>query len=247
MRRRTLLLALGALPACTTLTPPAAPPGRDPNESWARILRDRVDDEGRVDFVGLSRDPTDLDAYVAFIARTDWRDIPDPDARLATLINAYNALAMHNVLRHGIPTRLTLLGRFGFFKATELIVGNRPISLYDLENDVIRPIGEERIHVALNCMVVSCPRLPRTPFTGPNLDRELDAASREFFNSPKHVRVDDAARTLRVSAILDFYTRDFLAKAPTLAAYVNRYRTTPAPADYRVAFLDYDWTINRWP
>ena len=50
-----------------------------------------------------------------------------------------------------------------------------------------------------------------------------------------------------ISAILDFYTADFLEKAPSLPAYVNRYRAPPVPTDYRTAFLDYDWTINRWP
>jgi len=30
-------------------------------------------------------------------------------------------------------------------------------------------------------------------------------------------------------------------------AYVNQYRNTAIPADYRVKFLDYDWTINQSP
>jgi hypothetical protein len=37
-------------------------------------------------------------------------------------------------------------------------VGRKSISLYKFENDLIRPLGEERVHFALNCMVSSAAR-----------------------------------------------------------------------------------------
>ncbi|MGH3849573.1 MAG: DUF547 domain-containing protein, partial [Pseudonocardiaceae bacterium] len=112
---------------------------------------------------------------------------------------------------------------------------------------VIRRLGEERVHFALNCMAVSCPRLPRMPFHAATLDAELAREARQFFAEPRNVEVDTAGRTVRLSEILSFYPEDFLAKAPSLIAYANRYRATPIPADYRVAFIPYDWTVNRQP
>ncbi len=38
-------------------------------------------------------------------------------------------------------------------------------------------------------------------------------------------------------------SEDFLAKEPSLIAYVNRYRTKLIPPDYRVEFIPYDWTV----
>jgi len=58
------------------------------------------------------------------------------------------------------------------------------------------------------------------------------------------VRVDAAAREAWLSGIFEFYPRDFLAKAPSLMAYVNRYRAVPIPEDFRIRFLEYDWTVN---
>lgn len=75
----------------------------------------------------------------------------------------------------------------------------------------------------------------------------LDAAACYFFAERRNVTVDDARRVLNLSAIMDFYTADFLRHAPSLAVYVNRYRATPVPTDYAVRFFDYDWTINRQP
>ncbi len=227
--------------------------GREPanaataQDGWAVVLRDRVDAQGRVDFAALQRDPGPLEAYVAYLAVTAPDSFTDRGSRLAFLINSYNALAMHHVLAFGIPTRLTLLGRARFFKFSNETVGGQRISLYDYENDVIRPIGDARVHFALNCMSVSCPRLQRQPFTAASLDAELDAAARSFFAEPRNVTVDDARRVLNLSAIMDFYTADFLRHAPSLAVYVNRYRATPVPPDDTVRFFDYDWTINRQP
>jgi hypothetical protein len=101
------------------------------------------------------------------------------------------------------------------------------------------------VHFALNCMAASCPRLPQQPFAADELDRELDAAARAFFAEPRNVAVDLSMRELHLSEILSFYTEDFLAKAPSLPAYVNRWRTDKVPEDYRVTFFPYDWTINR--
>ncbi len=141
------------------------------------------------------------------------------------------------------PTR-TGVRKFTFFYLRTFTVGGRSISLYNFENDVIRPLGEERVHFALNCMVVSCPRLPRTAFSANMLDRQLDTAARAFIGEDRNVRADAAKREIWLSAIFDFYTKDFLAHAPSLVAYVNRYRVGKLPPDLTVRFLDYDWTVN---
>jgi hypothetical protein len=91
---------------------------------------------------------------------------------------------------------------------------------------------------------VSCPRLPRAAFSADALDRELDAAARSFIEEKRNVSVDPVRREVWLSAIFDFYTSDFLRRAPSLIAYVNRYRAEPIPVDFKVRFFDYDWTVN---
>ena len=230
----------------------ASPPATRSLEAWqaewTQVLQRHVDAKGRVDFSGLVGDHTGLEDVVKFVGEVDLDSTPAlfPTAadRLAFYIDAYNALAMDGVLDAGVPERFGWLGRLRFFYLRKFVVGGRPISLYSLENDVIRPMGDPRVHFALNCMSVSCPRLPRTAFTTDGLDRQLDTAAREFMNEDRNVHVDREAHMVRLSAIFDFYTKDFLAKAPSLIAYVNYYRNAPIPSNYRVSFADYDWTIN---
>ena len=215
---------------------------------WSGVLARYVDDAGRVDFSALAQDHRDLDRVVAFVSTVDPvsqpERFPDRAARLAYYINAYNALAMHGIVETGIPRSLGGLTKFTFFYLRKVPVGGKSISLYDLENDVIRPLGEERVHFVLNCMVVSCPRLPRTAFSASTLDQQLDAAARTFLAEQRNLSVDPARREVRLSAIFEFYTKDFLTHAPSLIAYVNRYRAEPVPTDFEVHFLDYDWTVK---
>lgn len=232
----------------------AAPGAVDHLTDWATVLEQYVDAEGRTDFVALSHNRAPLDNFVAWLANHGPRTTPQAytssNAILAYHINAYNALAMHGVLERGIPENFSsFFKRASFFRFREIIVDGMETNLYDYENDIIRPLGDPRVHFVLNCMVRDCPRLPREPLREATLDADLERLTREFLNSPKYVRPDPAKRAVAVSAILDFYTRDFVAsgRADDLLPYINRYRDTALPADYRVRFLDYDWRINQQP
>lgn len=221
-------------------------------DQWEVILRQRVDTRGRIDFAGLQAEPRPLAAVVAMLAqagpRTTPGALPDAAARMAFLINAYNALCMHGIVERGVPQSLNAFDRFGFFGRTSFGLDGGQITLKALEDNVIRPLGDERIHFALNCMVVACPRLPREAFRPARLEAQLQAARVEFCDSPYHVRVQPSYSTVHLSGIFRFYTGDFVpAKAPDLISYVNRTRATPVPAGFRSQFLDYDWTINRQP
>jgi hypothetical protein len=247
-------IVLGLLTLIVTAAPgPALENGprsvRDWEALWTNVLMRHVDEAGKIDFAALSRERGDLDRTVAFVAANDpmsrRADFASRAARLAYYINAYNALAMHGVVDSGVPDSLGGVRKFTFFYLRTVSVGGKPMTLRGLENDVIRPIGEERIHFALNCMVVSCPRLPRAAFTADKLDKQLEAATRAFIGESRNVRADPDKHELWLSAIFKFYTEDFTAHAPSLIAYVNRYRAERIPPDFKVRFLDYDWIVNR--
>lgn len=223
-------------------------------QDWADVLEEHVDEQGRVDFAALARDPAPLERYVEAVSGYGPASAPgdfvDPAAVLAYHINTYNALAMHGVIDRGIPAGfLNFFQRASFFRLRDVVIDGRETSLHAYENDVIRPLGEPRIHFAVNCMVKDCPRLPREPFAAATLDAQLESAAREFFDHPRKLAIDHANETIRVSAILDFYTEDFVAsgRAEDLPGYINRYIDSPLPAGYRVRFFDYDWRINAQP
>jgi len=243
LRRRVLLLGGLATPA---VAQPAFAPAPW-HDAWESVLRARVDAAGRVDFAGIAAAPEPLRAVVAAVGSADLEAMA-PVARLAFLVDGYNALAMWGIVQRGIPERLDVFDRYGFFVRTQFRIAGRSISLKALEDEVIRPLGEERIHFALNCMVRGCPRLPREAFRAATLEAQLAAATREFCESGYQVRADPARRGVWLSQIFQFYTVDFTpAKAPSLLAYINRHRRQPLDESWTTRFFDYDWSINAQP
>lgn len=240
MRRRAALVA----PALLLLARPAAAVDAAWVDQWEAVLRRHVNARGQVDFAGIAAAPDPLAEVVAAVGR--YAPPAEAAAALAHHINAYNALAMFGIVLRGIPQSLNFAGRFGFFANTTITVAGRRTTLKSYEDDVIRRLGEERVHFALNCMVRGCPRLPREAFRAARLEAQLAAAAREFCESPSQVRPNPPDRSVQVSQIFEFFTGDFVpAKAPSLVAYLNLWRREKFPADWRVHFFPYDWTVNR--
>lgn len=229
-------------------------PYQDHLSDWAETLTRFVDEQGRTDFISLEKDTAQLQKFVDAVGQVSPAShpelFPSKEHVLAYHINTYNALAMKGIINRGIPKNLSsLLKRASFFKFRKITIGGKKTNLYDYENKVIRPLGEARVHFALNCMVIDCPRLPLKVFTPESLEQDLQAAAEEFFNKAKHIEISESKKTVYLSGIMKFYTKDYVesGKKQDLLAYVNQYRSDAIPADYRVKFLDYDWTINQAP
>ena len=210
---------------------------------WQQLVSDVVDEHGMVDFTAVSTRMVELERLVAAIAK-----LPAPTdqrAALAYHLNAYNVLAMKGVVVHDYPKDLkSLLVRAGFFRNTEYLINGIWINLEDYENTVIRAIPDARLHVGINCMSISCPRLRDEAYLPDTLDQQLDAAMREFARSDQHVAVDHKQQEVALSAILKWYREDFPGQQwKDLIPYLNSYREEPIPEHYSVHFLPYDWTI----
>jgi Protein of unknown function, DUF547 len=226
---------------------------------YARVLATHVNERGEVDFAGLRDDASEgglraLERYVQAIAIAPLNVAPISEAlranvrlaRLAHMINAYNALSMYNVIASGIPASHNGFAKVRFFLLRKFEIGGEAMSLYAFENDIIRKLDEPRAHFALNCSAVSCPVLPRAPFTAENLNDELDRETKKFFARPENLRIDREKRVVYFNEILKFYTEDFTPRhAPSLIAYAQRYTSETIPSDYAIAFSPYDWTIAK--
>lgn len=244
------------------ILPTAASAASFSHADWTAVLERFVDDRGRVDYAALARDRTTLDRYLSSLERVS----PDSSAaifatpadQLAYWINAYNAIVVAGVLARGVDTASVWGDGFfgiGFFTVDRVRLGGRRMSLKALEDDIVRArFRDPRVHAALNCASIGCPRLPRRAFEGANLTTDLDAAMREFVSEARNCRVDLAARTVWLSRIFAWFEDDFVGfekergtPGPTVIDYVNRYRADDAqiPPGLRVRFAEYDKRLNR--
>jgi len=157
-------------------------------------------------------------------------------------LNAYNAWILHQALAK-YPTSSVKDTLFTFFTSKRIKVAGQQTSFNALEKETIRSkFGDPRIHFALNCASRSCPPLNPEAFTGAKLDAQFEKLSKSFVNSEKGVRLSDDKSSAELSKIFDWYKEDFREGGPI--QFINKRRTTPLPADVKIAYQDYDWALN---
>lgn len=255
-----VLMAAVAWPGGETAAAPASDDAASKgstfsHDEWTNVLQKYVDERGYVDYRTLAVNRAAFDRYLARIRahspRSNPEMFPTRDHELAYWINAYNAHVIHGVLDRG-PEAGSVWGKLlqtgkGFFVDRKVTLGNETTNLKTLEDDWIRAEYEDpRIHAAINCASKGCPRLPRTAFTGPELDEQLDAGMRLFVSEERNVEVTDGGETVELSKIFDWFEGDFTAEADSVIAYVNRYRDEDAqvPADAKIEYRKYDKELN---
>ncbi len=101
----------------------------DPLKHWSYVLKTYVNRKGEVDFYGVSRNPGDLNAFINYISRISPESnpslFPTKKAKMAYYINAYNALAMHNIIESGIPKSLSGFRKILFFYFKKFTIGGK--------------------------------------------------------------------------------------------------------------------------
>jgi len=216
-------------------------------EAWAETLREFVTEKGEVNFKRLQKDPSPLLTYINYLQKITPQQFPNRAERLAHYLNAYNALAMYNVLEYGVPDSLGGFNKIRLLFSRKLEVGGEIISLKDYLNQYIRPENEPRVHFALSRMSDGCPHLKDTPYTAASLEDDLNSQAWRFFNDERFVAIDHTEKIVLLSDILDFYSEDFLKNAPSLLAYANQFRSAKKalPLTYRLEFIEYNWKTKQ--
>ena len=234
------------------------------------VLAGVVADDG-VRYAHLAEDPTGLDAYLALLESTAPDDVErlPREERLAFWINAYNACMLKRVVAHypiqparGLAAFVNAVaGRPAnsvwqiddVFTGPHCNVAGRERSQDEIEHEIIRPMGDPRIHFAVNCAAVSCPPLVAAAYDGATLDVQLDDRVRAFMADPRHFRVsgDAGERTVHLNMVLDWFNEDFGGHEGIrrfLAGYADPVQAE-ALRDPRtgLSFVEYDWRLNDSP
>ena len=224
---------------------------------WDELLQRYVDDLGRVNYRRWKAEGADvLRVWLESLADVGLADFTDADARLALWLNAYNAIAISQVLEVypiasirpkvlGIPNWLSFLD---FFTRSNTIIGGKKYSLNQIEHAILRPeFAEPRIHFALVCASVGCPLLRRGAYFPESVRTQLEADASRFIHNPDKVRYDAEKKTLYLSKIFKWYGEDFVRAAGSVAEYVGGYLGPEAAVGdgWAIVFLPYDWNLNR--
>lgn len=251
----TLALTVGLTTNCitsptdATFAPPVSNAKPISHDAWNGLLKKYVDNNGMVNYTALkAADAKTLDKYLETVSANapdaDW----SKDEKLAYWLNAYNAFTVKQILDKYpttsiIDNQLQLIAKNGPFNKKYIKIGGKEMSLNNIEQDVVRKdFKEPRIHFALVCAAVSCPKLRNEAYAAAKLDAQLTDQARDFLNNPKKNAI--AKDKLSVSKIFDWYKDDFGKSDENLVKYINQYSSLKADAGAKVSYMKYNWDLN---
>lgn len=227
------------------------------HSTWDRLLKKYVDGDGMVNYEAWKNSKDDLAAlkkYLATLSRADTRAQASKAGKLAFWINAYNALTVHGILdvypTTSIRNHTAVAFGYNIWKDLLLPVSGEKHSLEDIEHKILRKLNEPRIHFAIVCASIGCPRLRHEAYTPATLDAQLADNTRDFFSRKRNLKLDPSRRVIHVSPILDWFSEDFGPTPQEGLAGLAEYMPDNAARfvrqkDFSVRYLEYDWNINK--
>lgn len=209
---------------------------------WDKLLQKNVSTQGNVNYEGFKNGKVALETYLASLSKTKPDASWSRNETMAYWINAYNAFTIKLMLNN-YPLKSIMDVNGG--KAWDLkfidIKGEK-YSLNNIEHDILRKkYADPRIHFAVNCASVSCPKLSNTAFFADGLEEKLDKAAKDFINNSSKNEI--TATKAEVSKLFDWYKEDF-TKNGTVTDYLNKYSATKLTTT-KISFKDYNWNINK--
>lgn len=236
---------------CSTLNPQQ--PGSMPpsHEEFSKLLTQYVDQDGLVDYVGFQTSRKELKNYLKLLQDhapndSNWSS----SEQMAYWINAYNAFTIELILEYYPVASIKDIGstiQVPFVNTPWDIkfikIAGEEYDLNNIEHNILRKRWQDpRIHFAINCASISCPRLLQEAYEPDRLEEQLAAQAVSFINDTS--RNDINSRRAKLSKIFSWFEGDFTRKE-TVMVFINRYSTTPLTEETEISFKDYNWQLNK--
>ncbi len=214
------------------------------HQLWDELLEKHVSNDGKVDYLGFKKDHRELLGYVRILQMTyeklNQTGNRTPHELLAFWINAYNALTVDLILRsHPLESIKDIkdpwdqrLWKFG----------DKWLSLNHIEHQILRKMNEPRIHFAIVCASVSCPKLQNKAFTAEGLDEQLTQATKAFLSDGSKNQLSEDS--IKISKIFKWFGKDFKTKDSNLIDFLNQYSDVKISDKANKSYLDYNWDLN---
>lgn len=230
-----LLLSLLAQPN-VTLTESS---NRNVHIPWDALLKDYVSSTGSVDYLSWKNDTEGLESYIYALEQrtptTNW----SKESKLAYWINAYNAVTVKLILDN-YPLK-SIRDLEDPWDRKLFSTGDSEYSLNQIEHEILRKMDEPRIHFAINCASISCPKLQKDAFFAHSMEKQLEKATYEFLNDEtRNVISEDL---LLLSKVFQWFEKDF-GDLKQKIQFVDKYTVVKVSLNAKVRYVAYDWNLN---
>ncbi len=210
------------------------------HSQWDKLVKKHVTPDGLVNYKGFQKDEPQLDNYLKMLSENEPSNEWSVEELLAFYINLYNAGTVKLIIEN-YPIKSIKDINKPWTKA-RIQVGEKNLSLDGIENGILRKMDDSRIHFAINCASISCPKLMAEAFTAKKINEQLERATKEFINSDKN---EISSSALQLSSLFKWYKNDFKINGRTdVIAFINQYSNIKINPSAKISYKDYDWDLN---
>ncbi len=215
---------------------------------WNELTAKHVSAKGNVNYKGFIKDEKKLNTYLTELSKHHPEPEWDNNDQLAFWINAYNAFTVKLIIKNYPLKSIKDIGGSIYKVNTAwdikfIHIGDETYDLNNIEHGIIRKdFDEPRIHFALNCASVSCPRLRNEAFVGSMLDEQLDDQAEKFINNPDKNTIN--SNNAELSKIFQWFKGDFNNGNSNVISFINRYSDKKITKKTKISYKSYDWNLN---
>ena len=226
-----------------TLTLSIAISPRADHSIWNKLLKENVTTAGKVNYKNLKINKNSISKYLQELKNhtpgTDWSQ----EETMAYYINMYNAYTIQFIITKypvNSPKNVKYSGK-DIWELKLVKMGNKSISLNTVEN-ILKGYGDGRIHFAINCGAVSCPRLMNKAWNDKTLNADLTRMTKIFINDLSANIIKE--KKIKISKIFEWYSLDFKTSKTTIIDFINTYSKVQISHKAKIEYLPYNWNLN---
>ncbi|HMC00579.1 MAG TPA: DUF547 domain-containing protein [Flavobacteriaceae bacterium] len=208
------------------------------HSKWTSFLQQYVSEDGKVNYKAISENTSDLNVYLNEFIKIHPKDTWTENEILAYWINAYNTFTIKLIVDNYPVKSINAIEQPWDKKFIPF--NGKLMTLNEIEHEILRKMNEPRIHFAINCASVSCPKLLNEAFIPEKLDEQLDRAATAFINSKKN---QITPGNIKISKIFKWFSEDFETDGSVID-FINQYAKTKVNKNEKIGYLDYNWNLN---
>lgn len=215
---------------------------------WDELTKRYVNDAGFPTYKGFIKDSIKFNTYLSQLASNHPKESWTSNQRKAFWINAYNAYTIKLIIDNYPVETIKDLGG-GIYRVNTpwdikfIQIEDKTYHLNDLEHNILRKEwSDPRIHAAVNCASISCPKLMNGAYLAERLDEQLDRQMKAFIQDTTKNSIGD--KEVKLSKLFKWFSGDFKVEHSSVIDYINSYSDVKIKKSAKIEYFDYDWGLN---
>lgn len=248
MNTRTIYPIIFALLTLLVAPPILLSGGGSVHSDFTVVLKRHVRG-GTVNYSKL-KDDKGLSSYLSALSNSKPGALSG-DEKKAFWINAYNAFTLKVIVNNWPVKSIRDINGGKVWDKKWIMIDSKTYSLNQIENEILRPMGDARVHYALVCAAKGCPPLRSDAYMPSTLSKQLDEQARQYVRRGPGHSYSVKTKTAKVSQLYKWYASDFGKGSVGLIKHLAQFSDLSiakvmkqSPGAWKVEYVKYDWTIN---